>query len=262
MLRLQTRTLKQQKFPKPPACNAKRAGICAIIQHSQDSHALLTLLPQMMLTAEMEGVPTQFSRIRLERDLARLDYPLRDLFEVPIELFDLDALPEPSGNLLPSAWRADTYRLERSERIKQRLLLGVVVYLVAIAVSFVYLAWLNRQSQTIAAQYAAARPVLDQIAKSERRWNDLRQAIDPHFYTVEILFQARRNLPSKDVRLTEFIQSGLKWTLVGEAPSANLAIEYAEKLKSEKELDSWTIVPARPDILKGEQAKFTIEGKP
>ena len=65
-----------------------------------------------------------------------------------------------------------------------------------------------------------------------------------------------------DVRITEFIQTAGKWTIVGEAPSANLAIEYAEKLKSEKELEAWTIASAPPTILKGEQAKFSIEGQP
>jgi hypothetical protein len=216
----------------------------------------------MMLAAEMEGVPTQFSGVRLDTELERLQRPLRDLFNLPVELLALDALPEPVGNLVPSAWQADTRRLQRAERLKQRLLVAAVLYLLCVAGAFVYLAWLKREAQTIAVRYAAARPQLEQITNRERRWNALRQAIDPRFYTVEILFQIHRNLPTEDVRITEFIQAAGKWTVVGEAPSANLAIEYAEKLKAAKDLEAWRINSAPPTILKGEQAKFSIEGLP
>lgn len=235
-----------------------------------DDDTLLGELPQMMLAAEMEGVPTKFSGIRLDQELARLERPLRDLFNLPVELLALDRLPEPAGNLVPSAWQADTRRLERAERLKQRLLIAAVIYLLCVAGAFVYLAWLKREAQKIAVQYAAARPQLELIMRSERRWNELRRAIDPRFFTIEILFQAHRNLPVAEaqpdaaapVRITEFIQTGGKWTVVGEAISANFAIEYAEKLKAEKDLEAWKIVSGPPTILKGEQAKFSIEGQP
>jgi len=118
------------------------------------------------------------------------------------------------------------------------------------------------EAQIVAADFAAARPQLDAIQSRERRWNELRLAIDPRFFTVEILYQAHRNLPSEAVLITSFLQqAGGKWTIQGEAPSANLAIEYAEKLKAEKELEAWKITSTPPAILKGEQAKFSIEGR-
>lgn len=237
---------------------------------SLDDETLLAELPQMMLAAEMEGVPTKFSGIRLDLELARLERPLHDLLNLPVELLPLDRLPEPVGNLVPSAWQADTRRIERAERLKQRLLLAAVIYLLCVAGAFVYLAWLKREAQKIAVQYAAARPQLELITRNERRWNELRRAIDPRFFTIEILHLLHRNLPIAEaqpdaaapVRITEFIQAGGKWTVVGEAVSANFAIEYAEKLKAEKELEAWSIVSGPPTILKGETAKFSIEGQP
>jgi hypothetical protein len=227
-----------------------------------EDDALLGELPQLMLAAEMEGVPGQFTSLRLDRELQRLERPLRDLFHLPVLSIALEMLPEPQGNLVPSAWQADHRRIERSEQLQQRLLLGAVLYLVLVAAAFVYLAWLKREAQKIAVQYAAAQPQLEQVAAQQRRWNDLRLAIDPRFYSVEILYLAHRNLPTEDVRITEFMQNAGKWTIVGEAPSVNLAIEYAEKLKVEKDLEPWTIVSAPPAILKGEQARFSIEGRP
>ena len=227
-----------------------------------DDDTLLGELPQVMLAAEMAGVPTQFSGVRLEQELARLERPLRDLYQAPVEFITLDTLPEPRGNLVPPAWQADTRRLQRAEQNKQRLLLAAVLYLMCVAAAFVYLAWLKRQAQTITVQYAAAQPQLEQIAARQRRWNELRQAIDPRLYLVEILHQAHRNLPNDEVRITELILASGKWTIVGEAPSANLAIEYAEKLKNAKELEPWKIVSAPPAIVKGEQSRFSIEGRP
>ena len=227
-----------------------------------DDELLLNELPQLLLAAEMEGVTTQFSAIRLDRELARLERPLVSAYRLPVDFIALDSLPEPAGNLVPAAWQANTRRLEQSETVKQRLLLAAVIYLLVVAAAFVYLAYLKRQAQTIAAQYAAAQPQLVQVTNRQRRWTDLRQAIDPHFFVVEVLYLAHRSLPTEDVRITEFTQAGGKWTLVGEAPSANLAIEYAEKLKNEQELEAWKILSAPPAILKGEQARFSIEGRP
>jgi hypothetical protein len=228
-----------------------------------DAETLLGELPQLLLGAEMDGVPTQFASIRLDRELASLTGPLREHFGLPVELIAVDsALPEPAGNLVPPAWHEDLRRIERGERLKQRLLLGAVLYLLLVAAAFVYLAWLKRETQKIGTQVAAARPQLEFIAAQQRRWNELRAVIDPRFSPVEVLLQAQKNLPSDQVRITDFTYTPAKWTIVGEAPSANLAIEYSDKLKAEPDLAHWSITSGVPTILKGEQARFSIEGRP
>src|SRR4030095_10819110 len=64
-----------------------------------DPDALLAELPQILLAAEMEGVPTQFAGSRIERGCENLRQPLAEFFDRPAELISFDApLPEPAGN--------------------------------------------------------------------------------------------------------------------------------------------------------------------
>ncbi|HEV7868369.1 MAG TPA: hypothetical protein VGO90_11855 [Chthoniobacteraceae bacterium] len=227
-----------------------------------DAAALTEELPQLLLSAEIDGVPTNFASVQLERSFAQLTEPLREQFGVPVQLIALDVtLPEPSGNLVPAAWQADARRLKSGERLQQRLLLGAVLYLLLVAGAFVYLAWLKNESQKLAMQVAATQPQLKAIQESELRWNELRPAFDPSRSTIEILHQIHKNLPSAEVLITEFEHSPSQWKVVGEAPSAILAIEYVQKLKGEKELEAWTITSGEPDLLPNEHAKFSVFGR-
>lgn len=229
-----------------------------------DAATLMSELPQILLGAEMEGVPTNFVSVRLSRDLMELGTPLREFFNLPIELIALDdVLPEPPGNLLPPAWQADTKRAESAERLKSQLLIGAVLWLLLIAAAFVYLAWLKREAQKIDKELATARPQLEYISAREGRWNMLSPAVDPARYTVEVLFQLFKNLPSPDVKITEFdLTSMNQWKVVGEAPSAAMAIDYVDKLKKEKELGTWQVNAGPPIILpKNDHAQFNIFGK-
>ena len=227
-----------------------------------DVETLMDELPRLLLPAELDGVPTNFSTIRLASDLEPLADPLREFFGLPVELVSLDGpMPEPAGNLLPPAWEADAKRLERSDRLRQQLLIGAVIWLLLVAGAFIYLAWLKRQEQKIAAELAAARPQLEYITAREARWNALAPAVNPARYTVELLYQLHKNLPSPEVKITELDQQLSQWKVTGEAPSAALAVEFVEKLKNEKELAAWQINAGPPSILPNEHAQFSIFGK-
>ena len=227
-----------------------------------DAETLTEELPRLLLPAELDGVPTNFSSIRLASDLEPLAEPLREFFGLPVELVSLDGpMPEPAGNLLPPAWQADAKRHERSDRLRQQLLTGAVIWLLLVAAAFIYLAWLKRQEQKIAAELAAARPQLEYITSREARWNTLSPAVSPGRYTVELLYQLHKNLPNPEVKITELDQQLSQWKVTGEAPSAALAVEFVEKLKNEKELAGWQINAGPPSILPNEHAQFSVFGK-
>ncbi len=227
-----------------------------------DAETLAAELPQILLGAELEGAPTNFSSVRLAADLEPLAAPLREYLELPVELVSLDGpMPEPAGNLLPSAWEADTRRQERNENLKQQLMVAAVVWLLLIAGAFVYLAWLKHQAQKTAGELAAVRPLLDFINSRESRWNTLAPAVDPSRYTVELLYQISKSLPSEDVKITEFDQQLAQWKIVGEAPTAAQAIEFVDKLKNTTELGAWQVSAGPPQLLQNEHAQFNIFGK-
>ncbi|HEX5177444.1 MAG TPA: pilus assembly protein PilM [Chthoniobacteraceae bacterium] len=227
-----------------------------------DADSLLAELPQVLLSAEMEGVPTTFQSIRVERDCAQLNAPLADFFGQPIsELSFPSPLPEAGANLLPEAWQTETRRLARNASLKNRLQLAAVAYLVLVAVAFVYLAWMKSRVQKLEAQIALLQPQLELSEARKARWEALLPAFDPSRFTVEILYHLFTNLPSQEVHFTAFDHSPGQFMIEGEAPSANLAIDYIDKLKAEKGLEAFRIESGQPSILPNGSAHFRIFGK-
>ena len=49
--------------------------------------------------------------------------------------------------------------------------------------------------------------------------------------------------------------------MVGEAPTASVAIDYMAKLKAEPGLDAFTIDAKPPQLLPNDHAQFNINGK-
>ncbi len=227
-----------------------------------DEAQLRDELPQMLLGAEMEGVPTNFTRVRLAEESAALAAPLREYFEVPVELVSFEGqLPEPAFNLVPAAWHADVARAGRATQWRQRIIGAAIIYVLAIVAAFAYLAWLKAQARKVSVQYAAAQPVLQFVQSRQARWRTLAPAIDPSRYPVEVLFQASKNLPPGEVRITEFDLKAAQWQIVGEAPSANLVADFVTKLKEEKELSAFSIEFKIGQLLPNDHAPFTVWGK-
>lgn len=229
---------------------------------STDADRLAAELPQLLLPAMMEGVTTDFSRVLLARDCWALERALREYFELPVE-----ALPPPAArlstpiNLVPPAWPAEVQEVRRARNRRQQLLIAAALYLLAVAAAIFYFATLERRAGTLEARLAAARPQLTLIQTRKTRSNALAPAIDPNRYTVELLYLLLRSLPTDEVRITEFDQTLDQWRIVGEAPSANLAIDYVGRIKEDKDLGTYQITAPPPQLLPNEHAQFSIFGK-
>jgi len=234
-----------------------------------DPDALLADLPQILLAAEMEGVPTQFDGVRVERGCENLRQPLAEFFDRPAELISFDVpLPEPAGNLLPAAWQAEARRMERSAQLKGRLQLLAVAYLLLVAMAFLYLAWKKSRVQKLSGQIALLQPQLEATEQRKARWQAVAPAVLPELYTVEILRALFDNLPSSEVHFTAFDHNPVpqgntpgQFMIEGEAPTANVAIEYVEKLKTDPTLQQFKIEAGPPSILANGSAHFKVFGK-
>lgn len=99
------------------------------------------------------------------------------------------------------------------------------------------------------------------IQTRKARSNALAAAVDPSRYTVELLYLLLRGLPTEEVRITEFDQTLDGWRIVGEAPSANLAIDYVARIKEDKDLSAYQVNAPPPQLLPNEHAQFTLFGK-
>ena len=99
------------------------------------------------------------------------------------------------------------------------------------------------------------------VRDAESNWKALSPAIDPRYYPVEILLHLFESLPSADVRITAYNQSARQISVDGEANSAALAYQFAEKVKKNAGLQTFRFDMAAPRILPNDHAQFRLEGR-
>jgi hypothetical protein len=104
-------------------------------------------------------------------------------------------------------------------------------------------------------------PKVDFIKQTEADWKALAPAIDPHYYPIEIMLHLFESLPNPEVRITVYDQSVKNISVQGEAPSAALAYQFAEKVKKNPGLQGFTFDLGTPRILPNDHAQFRLEGK-
>jgi hypothetical protein len=239
----------------------KAKPVC--VQTMAGASAVMSALPQFLMSAELQGVPTDFSLVRLDRACGELEVPLREFFGTPVELFSTDspAPPAPRTDLLPASWRKERQRLTRTARVKQRLLLAGAIYASLFILAGLYLAATAARVHALDRKLEAMRPQTVYIQARQNRWNALAPAIDPARFTVELLYQINNCLPSESVRLTSFQQIGSELAVESEAPTAAMAIRFGVLLKSNDALSRYGLDITAPRILPNEHAQIRIAGK-
>ncbi len=230
-----------------------------------DRDEFLAELPRLLLAAELEGTPVIFTKIAVERDLTGWMEGLREQFAgVPMERVPLDAPLAPGPvNLVPENWTQEQRKDAQVAKFREWLILAGVIYVVLLVAAAGYILWLERQVAQVDAQVAAATPAVDSIAAHKARWTALAPAVDPARYTVELLQQIDKSIPDTGLHVTVFEQgSPSDFMVEGEAPSASIAIEYADALRKNPQLKDFTFESGPPEILPDNvRAHFRIFGK-
>ncbi|HMG05733.1 MAG TPA: hypothetical protein VK581_09745, partial [Chthoniobacterales bacterium] len=115
------------------------AIVCAIAEEGKlsftrtlDSAEPLQLqgdLPQLALSAELQGINTAFPKILLDESLFGLRDMVQGLFSNSADFISVEVPPAATGlNLLPDAWRQRSAQLVRQGEWKKRLLLAGGAY--------------------------------------------------------------------------------------------------------------------------------------
>jgi len=223
----------------------------------------LAELPRMLLAAELEGAPMNFTRVIVEGELAAWRDGIREQFgDVPLELVAIDGPLEPGPvNLVPAGWTQEQKQEAQKAKLRDWLVLAAAIYLFCMLAAAAYLIWLQRQVGLIDAQVVATSPAVDSIATRKARWTALGAATDPTRYAVEILQQINTSIPSPDLHVTIFDQTPAQFMVEGEAPTAAMAIQYADALKANPDLKAFHFDAGPPEILPNEHAHFRIFGK-
>lgn len=227
-----------------------------------DENQLQNELPQLALSAELQGIETSAQIILLDESLYALRDKLQSMFATRADLIAVEAPPAAVQlNLLPQAWKQRRLALVRQRQWKKRLLVAGAVYAGLLLLCFAYFLVLRLRLKNFNQRIARDEPKVQAVKKTEARWKALAPAIDARYYPIEVLLHLFESLPSADVRITGFTQSARQISVDGEGNSAGLVYQFAEKVKKNPELQAFAFEMAAPRILPNEHAQFRLEGK-
>jgi type II secretory pathway component PulL len=249
------------------------AIVCAIVEEGKlsftrtldaaDPLQLQRDLPQLALSAELQGINTFFSKILLDESLYALRDTVKGIFASPTELIAVELPPaENRLNLLPESWRQRRAQIVRQKEWRRRLILAGAVYAGVLFLFFVYFLLLRLQVGRLQRRIERDAPRTEFVQKAAATWKAFAPAVDPHYYPIEVLTHLFESLPSADVRITSFNQSARQISVDGEANTAALAYQFADKVKKNPDMQTFVFEMAAPRILPNDHAQFRLEGKP
>ena len=220
-------------------------------------------LPQMALSAELQGINPSFPNVLLDESCYELRDAVQGIMAVPTELVGIETPPASVKlNLLPESWRQRRVRLAQRGEWKKRLTLAGGIYGSIFLLFLLFLGYTRFTIARLDRLITRDAPQTQFIRETESNWKALAPAIDSRFYPVEILLHLYESLPSQDVRITAYNQSARQLSIDGEANTAALAFQFAEKVKKNAGLQNFRFEMAAPRLLPNNHAQFRLEGKP
>lgn len=220
-------------------------------------------LPQLALSAELQGINTFFPKILLDESLYGLRDTVQGIFDSTAELIAVELPPAGTGlNLLPESWRQRRAQLVRQGEWRKRFLWAGGAYAALLGLFLAYLLILRLEIGRLGRRIERDAPRTEFVKMTDAKWRALAPAIDPRYYPIDVLVHLSESLPSADVRITKFDQSARQVSVEGEANSAALAYQFADKVKKSPDLQMFQFEMAAPRILPNDHAQFRLEGKP
>ena len=220
-------------------------------------------LPQLRLSAELQGIDASSPNVLLDETCYELRDTVQGILSSPTEIVGIELPPAPVKlNLLPESWRRRRLQLVRQAEWKKRLLWAGGAYGALLFLLLLYLGVMRFQIGWFDRRIRRDAPGTEFVRATEAKWKALAPAIDAHYYPVEMLEDLFESLPSADVRITAYNQSARQISVDGEANTAALAYEFIDKIKKNPELRAFQFDMAAPRILPNNHAQFRVEGKP
>ncbi len=220
-------------------------------------------LPQLALSAELQGINTSFPNVLMDEDCLALRSTVEHVFTSRPEMVGVEMPPASTKlNLVPEIWRQRRARLVRQTEWRKRLVWAGGAYLGILFLLFLTFLLMRFQVGHIKRQIAQDEPAVEFIRTAANDWKALAPAIDPHYYPLEVVLNLSKNLPSDNVHITAYNQSARQISVGGEANSPALAYQFAEKVKKSPELRTFQFEMGTPQIMANGHAQFRLEGKP
>jgi hypothetical protein len=220
-------------------------------------------LPQLTLSAELQGITGSFPSVLLDETCYELRDTVQGLLNGSAEIVSVETPPAPVKlNLLPESWKQRRLQIARRGKWRKHLTQAGAAYAGIFLLFLAYLGYARFQIARLDRLISGDEPQTEFVRATESTWKALAPAIDSRYYPVEILLHLYQSLPSPDVRITAYNQSARQISIDGEANSAALAYQFADKVKKNPGLRHFQFDMGAPRILPNDHAQFRLEGKP
>ena len=220
-------------------------------------------LPQLALSAQLQGINTAFPNVLLDESCYELRDTVQGILASATELVGIETPPASVKlNLLPDSWRQRRVQLVRRDEWQKRLTFAGGAYAALLLLFLLYLGYTRAAIARLDRLIVRDAPQTQFIRETEMNWKALAPAIDSRFYPVEILLHLYESLAAVDVRITVYNQSARQLSIDGEANTAAVAYQFAEKVKKNAGLQTFRFDMPAPRILPNNHAQFRLEGKP
>ena len=219
-------------------------------------------LPQLALSAELQGIDTAFPTVLLGEESLPMRDTIERVFAQRPKLIGPEMPPQNVKlDLAPETWRKQRGALVRQREWRRRLIWAGAAYAALFLLFAIYVVIIRSQVGRLKKAIERDAPKVEFVKNTEADWKALSPAIDPNYYPIEVLLHLFESLPNPEVRITVYDQSARNISVQGEAPSAALAYQFAEKVKKNPGLQAFTFNLGTPRILPNDHAQFRLEGK-
>jgi hypothetical protein len=220
-------------------------------------------LPQLRLSAELQGINVSDPSVLLDESCYQLRDAVQGILASPAEIVGIELPPaQIKLNLLPESWRRRRAQLTQRAEWRKRLVWAGGAYAALLFLLLAYLGFMRFAIGRLEWRLGRDAPKTEFVRATEENWKALAPAIDSRYYPVEILQHLFESLPSTDVRITTYNQSARQISVEGEANTAALAYKFIENVKKNSGLQIFQFNMAAPRILPNDHAQFRLEGKP
>ena len=220
-------------------------------------------LPQLRLSAELQGINVSDPSVLLDESCYQLRDAIQGILASPAEIVGIELPPAPIKlNLLPESWRLRRAQLTKQAEWRKRLVWTGGAYAALLFLLLAYLGFTRFAIGSLDRRLARDAPKTEFVRATEENWKALAPAIDSRYYPVEILQHVFESLPSTDVRITTYNQSARQISVEGEANTAALAYKFIENVKKNSGLQIFQFSMVAPRILPNDHAQFRLEGRP
>ena len=173
-------------------------------------------LPQLALSAELQGINTSFPNVLMDEDCLALRSTVEHVFTSRPEMVGVEMPPASTElNLIPEIWRQRRAQLVRQAEWRKRLFWAGGAYVGVLFLLFLTLLFTRFQVGRIKGQVARDEPAVEFIRTAANDWKALAPAVDPHYYALEIVLNLSKSLPSEDVHITLYNQSARQISVGG-----------------------------------------------